>query len=100
MKSIKAETLNTTQSTIQGWKERGTIPNIEQLPKICELLDVSWEYLITGENRTPHYTAEERQLIAEYRKCNDVGKERIREYAQVMQTAHPDRESETEAKIC
>lgn len=95
-----AESLGTKQSSVTNWKSRGTTPPMEYLPQICAVLDVSWEYLVTGEDRNPHYTADERQLIAEYRKCNDVGKERIREYAQVMQTAHPDREPETEPKIC
>lgn len=95
-----AKGIGIQQPTIGHWKSRGTTPPMEYLPQICAVLDVSWEYLVTGEDRTPHYTADERQLIAEYRKCNDVGKERIREYAQVMQTAHPDREPETEPKIC
>lgn len=95
-----ANALDIKQQIVNNWKTRGTTPPMEYLPQICAVLDVSWEYLVTGEDRTPHYTADERQLIAEYRKCNDVGKERIREYAQVMQTAHPDREPETEPKIC
>lgn len=94
-----AESLGTKQSSVTNWKSRGTTPPMEYLPKICEVLDISWEYLITGENRQPHYTADERQLVTEYRKCNEVGKERIREYTQAMQAVHPERESETEPRI-
>lgn len=96
-----AEALETKQPTINKWKTRGTTPPMEYLPQICAVLDVSWEYLITGENRTPHYTADERSIIEEYRNCNDIGKGRIREYVQEMRKLHPEqnRESETETKI-
>jgi len=97
-----ANQLNITQSSIATWKQRKTTPPMEYLPQICELLGISWEYLITGEDRQLHYTAEEQHLIREYRNCNEVGKGRIREYAQEMRKLHPEqeRESETEAKIC
>jgi len=96
-----AEALNTTQSTIQGWKERGTVPNIEQMPVICDLLDISWEYLVTGEESDEYYTAEEKSLVEQFRATDDTGKKRIMEYVQDMRRLHPEqeREPETEAKI-
>lgn len=96
-----ANALGIKQQIVNNWKTRGTNPAMEYLPQICETLDISWEYLVTGENRQPHYSAEEQRLISEYRNCNEVGKGRIREYAQEMRKLHPEqnREPETETKI-
>ena len=96
-----AKEIGIAQPTIGHWKSRGTTPPMEYLPQICEVLGISWEYLVTGENRQPQYTADEQRLISEYRNCNEVGKGRIREYAQEMRKLHPEqnREPETETKI-
>lgn len=96
-----ANALGIKQQIVNKWKTRGTDPAMEYLPQICAVLDISWEYLVTGENRQPHYTADELHMISEYRNCNEVGKGRIREYAQEMRKLHPEqnREPETETKI-
>lgn len=62
-----AKELNTSQSVIAGWKNRGTSPSMEYLPKICEVLDVTWEYIITGERSKEHLTENEKQLINDFR---------------------------------
>ena len=96
-----ANALDLGKSTINAWFNNNTDPKIEQLEKIAEALDESIEYLVTGENRQPHYTADERGIIEEYRNCDNLGKGRIREYVQEMRKLHPEqnRESETETKI-
>lgn len=96
-----ANALNTSQSVIAGWKNRGTIPSIEYLPIICEVLDISWEYLVTGEESNEYYTTEEKRLVEQFRGTDDTGKKRIMEYVQDMRRLHPEqeREPETEAKI-
>lgn len=96
-----AEALGITQPSVGNWKTRGTTPPMEYLPKICEILDVSWEHLVTGKESDEYYTTEEKRLVEHFRGTDDTGKKRIMEYAQDMRRLHPEqeREPETEAKI-
>lgn len=45
-----ADKLDTKQSTISAWKTRGTNPPSKYLPRICDILEVSMEYLTTGKD--------------------------------------------------
>lgn len=75
-----ANALNTSQSVIAGWKNRGTVPSIEYLPTICEVLGVSWEYLITGEETKQHFTSEELHLVEQFRKVLPEGQKEIQSF--------------------
>lgn len=84
-----AKALNITQSTIATWKQRGTMPPTEFIPKICEILGVSYEYILTGQENKAAYTREENDLIKKYRKANDTGRKKIMEYAEEMKNVYP-----------
>lgn len=43
-----ADFLGTKPSTVNGWKEPNRNPSSELIVRICEFLDVSYEYLLTG----------------------------------------------------
>lgn len=62
-----ANALNTSQSVVAGWKNRGTVPSMEYLPTICEVLGVSWEYLVLGEEKEQQYTSEDSQAMELFR---------------------------------
>lgn len=97
-----AEALNIKPQIINNWKSRGTTPPMEYLPLICDALDVSWEWLVTGENSRETYTREEKYLVSKYRDANNSGKTKILEYAQDMARIHPaqdERDVTLEAKI-
>ncbi len=96
-----AEALNIKPQIINNWKSRGTTPPMEYLPLICDALNISWQYLVTGEESNEYYTAEEKSLVEQFRGTDDTGKKRIMEYVQDMRRLHPEqeREPETEAKI-
>jgi transcriptional regulator with XRE-family HTH domain len=55
-KSLKArdlcDYLDINQSTMSNWKNRNTDPTAKYLVPICEFLDVSYEYLLTGKEDT------------------------------------------------
>lgn len=44
--------LGTKPSTVNGWKEPNRNPSSDLIVRICEFLNVSYEYLLTG-NETP-----------------------------------------------
>lgn len=46
-----ADFLGTRASTVNGWKQGNKTPSSELLLPICEFLDISIEYLLTGEQR-------------------------------------------------
>lgn len=75
-----AEALGITQPSVGNWKTRGTTPPMEYLPKICEVLGVSWEYLITGEENKNYISPEEIKLLEQYRKILPSGQKDILEY--------------------
>lgn len=44
-----AQYLDTKPSTINGWKEPNRNPSSSLIVRICEFLEVSYEYLLTGK---------------------------------------------------
>jgi transcriptional regulator with XRE-family HTH domain len=73
--------LDINTSTMTNWKQRNTDPPAKYIAPICEFLNVSCEYLLTGndyigesEQSEPEYTTSaERQLLDVYRKYEDNG---------------------------
>ena len=47
-----AEYVGISKAAISDWKGKGTNPTTEYLVKICEFLNVSLDYLLTGEEKT------------------------------------------------
>ena len=47
-----AEYVGISRSAISDWKSKGTTPTAEFLVKICEFLNVSLDYLLTGQERS------------------------------------------------
>lgn len=87
--------LEVGKTTINSWFSKKSDPKAEYIMKIAELLEVSVEYLLTGEEpKQEHYTKEEQKLTWIYRTTNQTGKQRIMEYASEMQKLHPEQEEE------
>ncbi len=90
-----ANALNTKQSTIASWKKQGSQPSSTLIVDIARTLDVSVDYLLTGEEKEQRYfTKEEEKLLQAYRATDQIGKQRIMEYASEMQKLHPEQEEE------
>lgn len=80
-----AEALGITQPSVGNWKIRGTTPPMEYLPTICEVLEVSWEYLITGTESKEYFSPEEKKLIEQFRKVKPEGQINILRYIEFEQ---------------
>ena len=69
------------------WKTRETDPPAKYLVQICEFLNISLEYLLTGEEKsspTVKMTADERELFDLYSDLSIENKARVRERAAVL----------------
>lgn len=62
-----ASLLNITQSQVAHWKGRGSKVPSELLPQICEILDISPNYLLTGRKDIGTLTPTETLLLRCYR---------------------------------
>ena len=73
------ESLGFSQSTIATWKSRNTFPKADDLYKIADYLNVSMEWLLTGEikdrfNPNPDLPPNEQELLNSYRLLDDATK--------------------------
>lgn len=66
-----ADYIGVSKSVVGSWKSRNTNPPVDYIERICELLDISLEYFITGKN-TPKgkivslYNKEEIKIHLDY----------------------------------
>ena len=47
-----ADYLGTKPSTVNGWKESNRNPSSDLIVRICEFLNVSYEFILTGTEKT------------------------------------------------
>lgn len=79
IKSIKplkfvVEETGIAQSTIATWKSKNTFPKVDDLYKIACCLNVSIEYLLTGEDKENNLSQDETELLTNYRLLDDSEK--------------------------
>lgn len=68
-----AKKLNINKSTVSNWKNRKTTPPAEYIIPICELLQVSPYYLLTGEEsaeNTQPLTTKKAAILKAYEACS------------------------------
>ena len=63
--------------TLSDWKRGKSVPNTEKMIKIAKFLDVSVEYLMTGEDS--HFSQESAMLDVKISEDNEL-KEAIKKY--------------------
>lgn len=69
------------------WKTRETDPPAKYLIQICEFLNISLEYLLTGKEKsslTSELSADEQELFKIYKGLSIENKARVRERAEVL----------------
>ncbi len=67
--------LNIGTSVTTGWKNRNTDPPAKYIMQICEFLDVTPEYLLTGADSVHASIQEEIDLVQMYRELPQISKE-------------------------
>lgn len=72
-----ADFLSINSSVVSTWKKRNTNPPSEYIIRICEFLDVSIEYLLTGKESSNNLTTDEEYILRLYRKLNFRNKIKI-----------------------
>lgn len=76
--STIAKHIGKNNNQVTSWKERNCNPPAELLPPIAELLGVSIQWLMTGEEQAGELPTEEKELLNEYRQLPPEEREEVR----------------------
>jgi transcriptional regulator with XRE-family HTH domain len=66
--------LETKPSTVSGWREKNRNPSSDLIVRICEFLDVSYEYLLTGTDSTQNtikLSANDKELLELFHQLSE-----------------------------
>lgn len=76
-----ADGIQVAATTLSGWERGAATPDIDTLFAICNFLQVSLADMcgVVSENENYYVTTEEKKLLADYQKLNDVGKAKLQE---------------------
>ena len=66
-------------STVGSWKKNGSNPGAEYIPRIAEFLNVSTDYLLTGENKEYRLDSESQELLDLWDSLSKADKAAINE---------------------
>ena len=76
-RNVLANAIKITPQTISAWSTRGTIPAADVAIKIAKYLNVSTDWLITGED-PQGLTEEERRLVGDWRELGADARKAVR----------------------
>jgi transcriptional regulator with XRE-family HTH domain len=86
--SAFAKRIGVSRSTVNGWKHRKQNPSADKIMKICEVLEISPEELLSGTGSSKGtdkvqkvLTQKEKELVQVYEDVSDSTKKRLLEYA-------------------
>ena len=59
-------------NTISDWETKKTNPQSDKIARICDFLEVSCDYLLTGKESTPHYlTVNEKRMLSIFKELSE-----------------------------
>lgn len=82
-----AEAVGANEKTVSAWRSRGTKPSIDLIVPIAKELDVSLEYLLTGNEQkssSPELTENEQTIVKVFKELTDTQQGEIIGRAKVM----------------
>jgi len=93
-----SEILRVNQDTITNYVKEKSLPKADMLLNICDLLDISIDWLIKGDdnsNNIRHLTDEEKYLIKIFRELDSRDQEEIKLNIKVKHKLMLDRKANT-----
>jgi len=90
-----ARHLKRPASSISNWRLRGTNPPSELIALICEFLEISINYLLTGEE-APDLPEDEQELLKAFRAANKTTQDNIR---MILRLPEKERSSNLEQEV-
>lgn len=94
--------LNISASTVTNWKLRNTDPPAKYIIPICEFLEVSPYFLLTGEEKANSLPNDEQELLDSYKRLPEREKQRLigraSALAEVYNEQGESRSTETKAR--
>lgn len=89
-------------STVASWKKNGSTPGAEYIPRIAEFLNVSTDFLLTGENKEYRLAPEDEEVLELWGALSKADKAAVKyemylRAGQVRPLTEPARGSDTDA---
>jgi len=72
-----AASIDSTSTSISGWENNNTKPDLDKIPLLCEVLGVTPTYLICGSEEIFKATPDEQAHIQKYRVCDQRGQDMV-----------------------
>lgn len=93
--------LGINTSTMANWKTRETDPPAKYIAPICEFLDVSIDFLLTGKEKSSsaELSADEQELLTYYKELDDKYRERLISKAETMAELLSEQRKEREMAV-
>lgn len=88
-----AEYTGISTSAISAWNKNNTNPAAENLSIIADFLEVSLDYLLTGEEKQTEDTEDIKKLLKNYNFVDDISKQLIQKRAQTLAELAAEREA-------
>lgn len=81
-----SQNIDVNEKTVSAWKKNNSLPPVDKISKISDYLNVTIEYLITGNENTKHISLspDEENLLSYFRELNDKDKGFILGEAKVL----------------
>lgn len=79
-----AELINVNEKTVSAWKKNNSLPPLNKISNISDVLGVSIDFLLTGKEKTSNYDSDLRDLIKNYNTVDECSKALIRERATAL----------------
>ncbi len=81
-----AKAINVNEKTVSAWKKNNSLPSADKISDISDFLNISLEYLLTGQEKSPssYLTENEQKIIDTFKNLNNTQQGEIIGRAQLM----------------
>lgn len=86
-------------NTVSDWINKGTSPKIEHLYRIAEFFDVSYNVLMTGEEKSPSLPDDELELLTYYKELPERERQRLIGRASALAEVYKEQVEEPKTNI-